>query len=74
MNAIDQHQRRAEEDAQRHHEGHLQVVDIVGQPGDQGRGAEMVDVGEGELLNLLEEGVAQVGAEAHGCRRSTGAC
>ena len=65
MKAIDQHHRRAQQDAQRHHEGELQVVDVVGQPGDQRRGAELVDVGEGELLHLGEQRVAQVGAEAH---------
>ena len=45
---------------QDHHVGHLQVGHIGGQTGDETGGAELVDVGEGEGLDVLIHGLAQV--------------
>lgn len=49
------------------HDGHvLDVGQVVGEPGDEGRGGEPVDVREGEGRDLFKLRPAQVGAQALG--------
>ena len=50
----------------RHHDQHLDLLDVVGDPGDERRGAEAVDLPGREAGDPVEEAVAHVPAEAHG--------
>ena len=56
----DQHQRRAHGDADEHHKGLLHVVDVGGEAGDERGARELVDVGEAERLDLVEQVATQV--------------
>lgn len=62
---------RPEGRADQHHESHLDVLDVGGEPGHQGGGGEPVDVAEGEFLDLVEYVLAQVAGKTAG-RLSTG--
>ena len=63
--------RGAHAHAGQHLEGVLDVGDVGGHAGDQARGGELVDVGEGIVLDPLEHGVAQVaGIARRGPRRA----
>ena len=59
-----QHHRGADQHPQGHGHHHLDGVDVVGDAGDEGGRGEPVDVGEGEILHLIVDAPAQVGAEA----------
>ncbi len=61
----DQHHRGPDHQTHRHHQGHLQVVHVVGEPGHQGGGGKPLDVGKGEGLNVVVLRPAEVGPEAH---------
>ena len=58
------HKGAAQEQAQKQVEPALHLIDIAGHAGDEGGRGEAVDVREGELLYLIKEALAQVGAEA----------
>ena len=62
----DQHHRGADAHPHPHEQRHLHGGDVVGQPGDQAGGGEMLDIGKREPLHLLVLRLAQVCAEAHG--------
>ena len=64
--AEDQHQRGTHRDADDHHEGILHVGDVGGHTGDQAGYAELVDVGEGKGLDVVVDGLPQVGRQAGG--------
>ena len=49
---------------QTHGQHHGHGIDIVGHTGDEGGGGETVNVRKGELLHLVEEALAQIGAKA----------
>ena len=66
----DQHHGAADSHTDAHLEGHLQVCHIGGQPGHDGSGGELVDVGEAEVLHLVIHIMAQVPGEA--CSRFGG--
>ena len=61
----DQHYRGPDQHAHAHHQGHLHRRNVVGEPGDQGCGGKMLNVGKGEPLHLGIFRGADVGAEAH---------
>ena len=61
----DQHHRGPDQHAHAHHQGHLHRRNVVGEPGDQGCGGKMLNVGKGEPLHLGIFRGADVGAEAH---------
>lgn len=46
--------------------GHLDVLDVRGQPGYQGGRGKPVDVGEGKFLNLVEHVLPEVFGKAAG--------
>ena len=52
--------------AHQHHEGHLDVLDVRGEPGHQRGGREPVDVPEGKLLDLAEHVLAEIPGKAAG--------
>ena len=60
-----QHYRGPDHQAHGHHQGHLEVVHVVGQPGHQGGGGKALDVGKGEGLDVVELCPAEVRPEAH---------
>ena len=62
----DQRDGGAEAHAQNHLVGVLDVGHVGGQTGDQTGGAEVVDVGEAEGLNVLKHTLAQVAGKAGG--------
>ena len=64
--AEDEVQRGAHCDAGAHHEGQLHVRDVGGHTSDQTGHRELVDVGEGEGLYIIVNGLAQI------CRESGG--
>ena len=59
-----QHHGGSDQHPQRHGDHHLDGIDIVGDPGDEGGGGEVVDVREGKLLYLVINAPAQIGAKA----------
>ena len=59
-----EHHRDPHQHPQAHIQHHGHGVDVVGHAGDEGGRGEAVDVREGELLYLIKEALAQVGAEA----------
>ena len=44
----------------------LHLIHIVGQPGDQRRGAEFIHLGVGKRIDMVEQPVPQLGAKALG--------
>ena len=70
----DHHQRAADEHADHHHHRVLYEVQVGGHAGDEGGGAEVIRVGEGKVLDLVEEGFAQVADQTGGgkCRKTAG--
>ena len=59
-----QHQRRTHRGTDRHHEGHLDVADVRGHPGDERRRRKAVDVLKGEALDPLENIPPQIPRKA----------
>lgn len=53
-------ERGPEGSAHQHHEGHLDILDVRGEPGHQGGGGEPVDVPEGKFLDLIEHVLAEI--------------
>ena len=58
--AADADDRRVEDHAHHHDDHHLDLGDVVGGAGDQRGGGELVELGVGEALDLLEDILAQV--------------
>ena len=56
----DQHHRTADSHADHHLEAHLQIGNVGGEPGDDGRGGELINVGKAEALHMVEHIVAKV--------------
>ena len=48
-----QHHRGPYQQPHPHHQRHLHIVDVIGQPGHKGRGRELLDVGKGKILNVF---------------------
>ncbi len=65
-NAHDHLKRRGDKCAQHHLDGGLKCADIAGGAGDKACGGETVNVRKGEVLNVVEQRLAQIGAEAVG--------
>ena len=59
-----QHEGGPHHDADAHHEGHLGVVHVHREPGDEGGGGKAVDIGEGIVLQLVEKALPQVAGKA----------
>ena len=62
-----QHHRCPHQQTHGEHQRHLQVVDVVGEPGHQRSGGELLDIGEGIILDMVILRRPQIGAEAHAC-------
>ncbi len=67
--AADAHDRRRDHHGERHQHQHLDLLDVVGGAGDEGRGAELADLAGGEALDAVEDGGADVAADGHGGAR-----
>ena len=61
-----QHHGAADRHTDQHLEGHLDIRHIRGQPGDNGRGGEFIDVAKIKILHLIIHIVAQVPGKARG--------
>ena len=70
----DQHQGKANGAPDDHHKGHLHVGHVGGHTGDQRRGGKAVNVGKGEVLNVVEHIPSQIPGIAGGCGCGGGAC
>ena len=63
--SADAHDRGGDQHGAGDHDQHLDLLDVVRGPGDQGRRPELRDLLAGEPVDLAEDGGAQVPAEAH---------
>ena len=70
----DQAKRRAHGNADDHHERLLHVVDVGGEARDERAGAELIDVGEAEALDVVEHVATQVLGKATAGIRAGDAC
>ena len=61
----DAHDRRGQQQGERHDRQHLDLLHVVGRPGDQRRGADLVHLAVGELQHLAEDPLPDVTAKGH---------
>ena len=63
--ASDAHDRSHDHERERHEHDHLDLLDVIGRAGDQGRCAELRNLTRGERLHLGEHGQPQVATQGH---------
>ena len=69
-----EHHRRADHQPHPEHQGHLKIAHVVGQARHQGSGREPLDVGEGEVLDMVILRLPQIRPETHTRKSGQGRC
>ena len=65
--AAHQHAGAPESHAERHHDHHLDLLQVIGQTRDQGAGRKIVQIRKGKTLDLGKELTAEISCKAYGC-------